>query len=166
MPGEIFQAQFESAELGMIVVLECECNVDGVAHKETFLRTTFCHPPSQGVPFSTDIPIASVGKAKLNVFILDGFRGQKQLRISRYKDRLWITHSEGLQLRDALKQTWPDLFPSNFRIDFENRYEVGFGESFTSIGVEVGPQCLNPLAGQCQSDGMGVATKAIKQFAA
>ncbi len=57
--SEIPQSEFQSTEVGMIVVADGEGDVDGVASQERRLLQAFGHVPAQGVENSSQFSLLS-----------------------------------------------------------------------------------------------------------
>jgi len=162
--SEIFEAQLQPPELRMVVVLEGECDIDGVSGQKILLSAKLGHAPGQSIPPAT--PFAGVSETKLHVLVFDCLRREEELGIPCDKHWLRIAHAKRLQLANALKQIRTNLIPLELSINSQNRDEISLGETLASIHIEMGTQLLNSVAGQGESNSMGVPAKSCEQFPA
>ena len=56
---EVPQRELQSAEVGMVVVADGECDVDGIARQERRLLQAFGHVPAEGVKYGSQFSVLS-----------------------------------------------------------------------------------------------------------
>src|SRR6202007_981706 len=100
------------------------------------------------------------------MFILEDFRGSHQPDRLRREQLLGIAPPERLQLLYCLKQFRRNLFQIEFGVDFQNRLEIGGGQSLPRVSLQMSAKFCYSLRGERKADGVRMSPIACEELAA